>query len=183
MKRKSCGAAGKKRGQLFSLDLLFAFSAVLFLFVAMVIVSDMLYYSFQAAGTKAEMRDAALAAVDSLVSTSGTPSNWSDLTELDSATVKGLGLAKEKGVLDSEKVKKFFEMVNTTTLNSNYSNASFLLGLGRAGYNFSVAVYNSSNVRIYFTSASAAPDASNLTASMHRYVLLGDELVRVNLRV
>jgi len=174
---------GKKRGQLFSMDMMFAATIVLFLFVAMTVVHDMLFYSFQTSTAKAEMRDSTLAAADVLVSSAGNPSNWSDSAGIDAASVKVLGLASERGVLDPAKVAGFFQSINTTTLNSNYSNARRALGLNRPGYNFSVTIYNSTGDKILETNASIAPSASNSTASMQRYALLNGELARLNVRV
>ena len=165
------------------MDMLFASTVTLFLFVTLVVTSDMVYFSFSADGTRAELQDAALSAADALVSTPGTPSNWSESQSIDGTAAAMLGLASSRGVLDADKVAKFFVSLNTTTLNSNYTNARTLLGLGRPGYNFSLSVYNSSNDRILNTNASIFPAGANSTASVQRYAVYNGSVVRVNLRV
>ncbi len=172
----------RSRAQLFSADFLFASSVA----IALLIVA---FFAFERMGVLAgennryaELSAAASDAIDGLVQSPGRPSNWTRTGKIDSARVQSLGLALENGVLDPDKVSFFFNALNRAQSNSNYSNASLMLGLRRPGYDFSLSIADLQGNALYSTNASAQPDF-NVSSAFERPAVLNDSLVRVKISV
>ncbi len=170
------------RGQFFSADLMFASVAV----VALAAITVFAFSRADSAQSQDELRSqlsaSASDALAALVQSPGNPSNWTRFGKMDSAQISGIGLASSPGVLDYDKVSFFFSSINRASANANYSNASMLMGLRKAGYDFSVSIYDSSGATLFSTNASAQPSQNN-SASAERLALLNATPVRARISV
>ncbi|MFA6048334.1 MAG: hypothetical protein WC792_00090 [Candidatus Micrarchaeia archaeon] len=162
---------------------------LLFASIAAIGLAALAFYAYETSDVamrsydlRAELSSAAGDAANAIVQSPGVPSNWTRFGKIDSAQISGLGLAIEQGVLDAEKTAFFFNAVNASAGNSNHSNASFLLGLRRRGFDYSLSVFDAAGATLYSTNASTTPPSNN-TVSTERLAVLGGSAVRVKLSV
>jgi len=177
-----------RRAQLFSQDIIFAIVLVLFTFSLWLILKDRVLHVISITEDRREIDEAASDALSQLLETSGRPTNWDRLSTINETTVESIGVAKERNVLDSEKVETFVIMAGNG--GANYTAVMKLLGLDRSGYRFNFTISNLSGSTIYgvnYTPSSnlgnASFSAANTTAFIERFALLNDSLVRVTLGV
>ncbi len=172
--------AAKRRGQFFSADFLFAGTVVLLLLAFAFFAVEKADSFFSSTNLRLGISSSAADAAAALVQSAGVPSNWQSFGKIDSAQIKTLGLASERAVLDYEKTARFFDSINRAQSNSNYSNASLLLGLRKAGFDYSLSIYDSAGATLFSTNASVQPELNN-SVSSERLAVLNDSAVRVKL--
>lgn len=156
-------------GQLFSVDMLFALSLMITIFVATSVVTNSLASTEATLRVREPMTIDALQASSALIATGGSPLDWEQLNWTQNITVYSLGLATSPNSLDSAKFNKFLSLNST-----NYTDIRKLLGLSRPGYHFYVSVLFSNGSR-------AAPDFGELASAdypsvaVQRMILLDNQ--------
>jgi len=113
-----------ERGQVSTYDFFIAMILFLFLFLTLNFVWMQNTVSAEENREQGNIQFRALQAIDSMLKTRGWPPNW----ELDPAGVKTIGLAEEKGKIDSEKLAAFQSM--------DYTDSKNALGIADLNYFF-----------------------------------------------
>jgi len=177
-----------RKAQLFSNDIIFAVVLVLFTFSMWLILRDRVLNMVSTSEDRREIDEAASDALGQLLETPGRPSNWNRLQTINETTVESLGLVSDRNILDSEKVSQFVTLAGSG--GDNYSIAKKLLGLDRSGYRFNFTVSSLSGMVLHsvnYTPSATLGNASyaalNTTASIDRFALLNNSLVKVSLGV
>lgn len=168
----------EKRGQLFTVDAVFAFIIVLSLFGMMVSVSTVLDRKTSEASESVGLGEAVANAVNQLVEASGKPADWSLFENVTSENVNLIGLAYEKNVLDEDKVKRFFNLTNST---ASYAELKKMLGLTLPGYNFFASVLHA-NGTVLYSSPTRAP-ALKHSSVIERIVLMSGQEAKIRFGV
>ena len=174
-----------KKAQMFSEDIIFAIFILVFLLSLFFVVTGRVITVISATEDRNELDEVTLIALNQLLESSGNPSNWNLLGDINESSVKSIGLVTDKGVLDADKVQKFFNL----TLDSNsYNSTKILLGLIRKNYKFNATIYLLNGTLLY--SINATPSyitteyaAINNTAKIDRFALLNNSLVKFSLGV
>ncbi len=147
------------KGQIFTTDLIVAVTVLLFILVVSSTSFGLIQNSLNEEEFYSEMQEKALNASEVLVSTSGDPNSWELLSDLN---VNSLGIAKERNVLDEEKIDRLVDL-NAT----EYETIKEILGLSKYEFYFKVTEINGSSVKEFGT----FPSTEN-TVIVERYVLL-----------
>jgi hypothetical protein len=121
------------RGQLFSMDAVFAMIVFASLFGVLLIFNSDISSTINSVGLRANIQEDAQAALLALVATPGEPSNWTlyNLSLPESDGVRSVGVAAAPWTIDSAKLYRLASI--------NQTNLSFLksaLGLSKPDYNF-----------------------------------------------
>jgi hypothetical protein len=164
------------RGQLFTVDVIFAFILLLTLFGAITTLSTVLSKRTSEIEDDARLSETAANAMNQLVGTSGKPNDWNLLANFTPANVDSIGLALEKNVLDADKVARFFSLVN-----SSHADLKAILGINEPGYDFYVALYYPNNTAIYSSGTRAPPQKK--ASVTQRIALLSGNNVKIRLGV
>lgn len=174
-----------RKGQLFTEDFAFAFIAVLFLLVLLLVIADHVSATIESSRARGALDYLAASASDQLLLTTGRPANWAVNSTINSSAISSLGLSSTANVLDGGKVTRFF---NATYGSADYNETKALLGLsGPYGFNASLSYPN--GTAVYQINASppmvspTEPSLANTTASVNRLALLNDSIVIFNLGV
>lgn len=170
---------------MFSEDMIFALLILIFLFSLFLIITDKVISAIGITEDKSELDEVASIAINQLIETSGKPSNWNLLGDINESNTQSIGLVTDKKVLDSDKVQKFF---NLTPNSNSYNSTKILLGLTRKNYKFNATIYSLSGTLLY--SINVTPSyttteytAINNTAQIDRFALLNNSLVKFTLGV
>jgi hypothetical protein len=174
-----------QKAQMFSEDMVFALFILIFLFSLFFVVTDKVTSTITVTEDRSELDEVASIAINQLLETSGNPSNWNLLGDINESNVQSMGLVADKKVLDADKVQKFF---NLTSDSNSYNSTKILLGLTRKNYKFNATIYSLNGVLLY--SINATPSyttteyaAINNMAKIDRYALLNNSLVKFSLGV
>jgi hypothetical protein len=170
-----------KKGQIFTIDLLISLSIFVLLFVSVVLflysVGDSAnpYSTYSVQYDSNYVNNIATQAVDSLVGSTGYPSNWQTLTA-SCNSIYQIGLMYNAYELDPNKLSALTQLSDSCI-------ASFLKSGGT--FNVSVTFLNNTIFRISGTPITAGkPVAVNASyvSSIQRYVVLypGSQILRVS---
>jgi len=164
-KRRRLGAS--RAGQVSVLDLIVAmmlFISIMFIAFSTWAEANITVFQFDNVNS---MKNRATDALDILLKTRGSPSNWEDLN-LSQANVSSIGLVSENSVLDSSKLEKLLEMP--------YDESRRLMGFGAEGYY--ITIKNSHGSKVYSAGEDLAPEIS-----LERLALLDGDPVTFTLNV
>ncbi|VVB65729.1 Uncharacterised protein [Candidatus Gugararchaeum adminiculabundum] len=158
---------GERKGQLSSLSLIVAIGIFLVLFTMMEAQWDFLARQ----GDQVDLQVKAFSGTDMLLDGPGYPEEW------NASTVKRIGLAVNRGIIDQDKLAQFAAM--------NYSGARDLLGLGRSDFYMNVTYLNGSIVRANSTLnaswGSMPTSGSSAVSPARRIAVYNAQVVAVNL--
>jgi hypothetical protein len=129
-----------ERGQFFSPDLIIAFSVFIFGLILFFSASNSIFSQVDLLDERKSSDEVAHAVLNSLVLSSGEPSNW-DLFEF--GDVNAYGLSYSPNMLDKSKVTKLLEDLN----GSNYFSIKEKLGFGP--YDFYLRLIDSSGSVVF----------------------------------
>lgn len=121
-----------ERGQISTLDLVVASAVFLsILFSAVYLWGDTMK-SIGRTSEKNDLDSKVLDISETLVKTQGEPPDWQNMAagDINSSSVKSLGLASEDNILDPEKIDKL-KLID-------YDEAREMMGLSREGYNITI---------------------------------------------
>jgi len=153
-----------KKGQLASMDLLFA----LFGFIlVMIFVISMWALYMNRLNTSIENRDlelSALQTVDTLLRSTGTPINW----EINPNTSEVLGLSSPDGSIDNEKLSAFLKL--------SYNSTATKLKIKRFKFNFSI--YNLNGTIL--NSTGLFTNGTKQVVSVDRLVIIKNETRKIS---
>lgn len=155
----------KRGGQISTLDMLIAASVFITIFVASVSLWGNSLLQIQRFEERRVTTQKAFDASELLATQAGDPPNWHtmDAADVNTSSVRNVGLAESAGVLSREKVERFTEL--------DYEAVTLLLGLGREDFN--VTVRNATYGILY----SAGKPVGDSVTLARRVCLLDDELV------
>ncbi len=160
------------RGQVFSVDLLFSVVLLLFLLTTIVFISSEYARTVEENERNSELDYVANSVLSGLIQTSGSPSNWTVVSSVNS-----LGLASDRNVLSASKVEAFFSMDE-----GEYNESKAILGLNREAraYGFSARIVALNGTALHDLNKNAY---GNDTAVVNGFALLDDSIVRMELSV
>lgn len=178
-----------KRGQLFSQDIIFAIILVLVTFSLWLTLRQRVLNVVLMSDDRRQLDEAASSAMNQLLESSGTPTNWEWLSVINETTVNSIGLVSDRNNLNSVKIAMFIYTANLG--GDNYTTIKKLLGLNREGYkfNFTISSLNGSvlygfrNMPTTSATYNASYSAVNTTSFVERYALLNNQLVKVAMGV
>jgi len=177
-----------RKAQLFSQDIIFAMTLVLFIFSMWLILRDRVLYLISASEYKRDIDEVTSNALSQLLETSGKPTSWNRLSAINETTVESMGIASERNVLDPEKTEKFIDLASDE--GTNYTIVKKLLGLDKSGYAFNFTISYLNGTSLYNATHTPSNDISmadyaalNTTVVIERFALLNDSLVKVTLGV
>lgn len=168
-----------RRGQFFGADLVLAVVLAITLFLAYLTLASLTDERARAELQALELRGAAGQAAAHLALAPGTPANWSQQAVVNATTVRSLGLALKPRHLAEDRVLRLFSMVNDASL---YPEVRKLLGLDRAGYNYSLTLLRPNGTALYNTTFAAAP-ANATAAYADQAVLFRGDAMRLRIGV
>ena len=125
-----------RRAQFFAIDIVAGISFLLLLIFIYAAVANNFDLVINQREKSMQLSEAAQAALEQLVTTAGSPSNW-DAGNFSEQGISSLGLASEPNVLDPGKVAALFQAVSA---DADRSAARDMLGLNRPGYDFGLQV-------------------------------------------
>ncbi len=160
-----------RRGQLFSVDLLFALTIFLFALTFSIVFSNQLAVRIEAIESFNHRQDLAHTAMNALLADQGRPANWHKLATL--ATTDSLGLARSRNLLAPEKVQGLVDA------NSSYTAMKTILGLARYDFQFTITDLNGTRIAVVGTS----PDTNSNTVAINRLALYKGREAIAQLRV
>src|SRR3989344_8008341 len=99
-----------KKGQLFSMDASLSMIVFIVILIFIILIWNIYSHRLEERVQEEEMQLAAMQALDVLTKTWGVPSNW----EKDPANVVTLGIRRNPGSLDNEKVNALDTSINPT---------------------------------------------------------------------
>lgn len=177
-----------RRAQLFSQDIIFAIVLVLFTFSVWLILFDRVFTTISTNEFRRNIDESTASAMSQLLESSGVPTNWNNLSTINETTVGSIGLVSSRNVLDPAKVSTFVSLAGSG--GSNYTTMKRLLGLDREGYAFNLTITSLNGTVLYNVSNTpsvgpynASYAAVNTTASIDRFALLNNSLVKVTMGV
>ncbi|NYZ78588.1 hypothetical protein H0N99_00395 [Candidatus Micrarchaeota archaeon] len=176
-----------RKGQLFSQDIIFAMLLVLFIFALWLNLRERVLNVITASDDRRQLDEAAFSATSQLLESSGVPSNWDKLSNIDDTTVSSIGIVSDRNNLDPGKTAVFVSMANNG--GDNYTILKKLLGLNRESYRFNFTISSLNGTSIYSVNYTpsgtynASYAATNTTAFVERFALLNNSVVKVTLGV
>ncbi len=162
----------RARGQLFSVDLLFAFTVFLFALTFSIIFANQLALRVESIDSFNHRQDLARTAMNALLADSGNPAHWAALSDLN--TADSLGLVSSRNDLSPAKLQGLVDL-NA----SSYGAMKNLLGISRYDFEFTVNDLNGT----VLASAGTGPDSNSNTVSINRLALYKGREVLARLRV
>jgi hypothetical protein len=145
------------------LDFVVGFTIIIFILVSSVTVFGLIQNSLNEEESYFEMQEKAINASQALVSTPGEPNTWEFLDELN---VNSIGLAKERNVLDENKINKLIDLNST-----KYQEIKQLLGLQKYDFYFKVTEMNGKTLKEF----GVFPGKENKTTVIERYIILNEK--------
>ena len=171
----------RDKSQFFSVDMIFA----ALIFIAILIAAySYLEYSFEkinSAETRDDLELISRNAFSALLTTDGSPSNWSKINAADfnESNVKSLGLAKSPGInnnLDSDKIDRLKEL-NAT----KYSTLKNILGV-IGNYEFELSISNWNGTAYKLNSKIGIAGNSTNVVNLNRYASLNTTWLFINFK-
>ncbi len=176
-------SGARARGQLFSMDLLFAFTVFLFALTYSVIFANQLALRVESIDSFNHRQDLARTAMNAFLADSGRPANWAALSDLNAAD--SLGLVSSRNDLSPAKLQGLIDL-NATS----YDPMKKLLGLSRYDFEFTVNDLNGTVIASVDTCTGlnsdtvfASPDSNSNTVSINRLALYRGREVLARLKV
>ncbi len=151
------------KGQVFTTDFIVSFTALIFILVISFSSFGLIQNSLNEEEYYFEMQEKAVNASQILISTSGQPNSWETLNDLN---INSIGLAKERNILDENKVNKLIDL-NA----AKYNEIKEILGLQKYDFYFKVTSMNDQPLKQF----GVFPSAENKTIVIERYVLLNEK--------
>lgn len=167
------------KGQISTLDLVIASAVFVGILLSVIYLWSDTVKSISRTSEKSDLDSKVRDVSEALVKTPGDPPDWQKMSasDINSSTVKSLGLTKEDNILDPEKLNKFGLI--------NYEEARTIMGLSREAYN--ITITNSTNEIVYsfgrpFEVGDCGPYGCppRSIASAERLALLGGNKVKIS---
>jgi len=164
------------RGQLFSYDLLISSIFVMLLLAMYVLSANSILSKMDDTELRAGTTAAAETAADSLLHTSGDPSNW-ELYPITETGTRSLGLADSSGELDSAKVNTFFAISNSSP---EYDATFTIFGVQSGAYKYNATIETLDGMPLASLTRYPASTATN-TVAIERFARLNGTVVKFRL--
>ena len=156
-----------EKGQIFTVDMIFALSVFLFVLASSIIFSSELANNAELTTLNASKKASASFAVNTLAHSPGDPSDWQNASL---GSVRALGLASERNVIDANKLARLESLTG-----SDYETVQALLGIARYDFEIIIEQVSTGNVLSQFGNP---PDANVSTTVMDRIAVLnGNEVI------
>jgi len=168
---------GARRAQFFAVDIVTGMAFVLLLIFIYAAVAGNFDSAINQREESMAISEAAGAALNQLVLTAGSPSDWDELN-FSEQTMSSIGIASDANVLDPGKLGAFLQAISS---DANRSIAADMLGLRRPGYDFGFGVAFLNGTAI--GSFGAPPSNATATSERSAFAVMGNETVSVKIIV
>ena len=162
-----------EKGQIFSTDLLFASTALIFILLTLFYYSSMQEERISAFERQKEMNETAFYSAALLAENGGSPDKWEGLN-LDG--INGIGLAGSSNVLQKSKIEKMAALCN-----ADCNSMKEKIGLSK--YNFRLGITDAKSGKLVYSIKNSIPAQNSDVAGYSRIVYFDGNVMMLKLEV